>query len=58
MIDLAQADRTLRSTGNKSNYYDVVNNEGLIVGNFDNQSDAIRFALKDFANRNVIKANY
>jgi len=57
MIDMAQCDRTLRNNSLKSNCYNVINNNGLIVGSFDNQSDAIRFALKDFNNRNVVKVN-
>ena len=58
MIDLAQADKTLRAKLKASNYYDVVNSEGVIVANYDNQADAIRYALKSIVEYSVIKANY
>ena len=58
MIDLAQADRTLRTELKDSNYYDVINTQGVIVANYDNQADAIRFALKNLVEYIVKKANY
>lgn len=55
MIDLAQADRTLRTTEKQVNKYNVIDNQGRIVNTFDSQSNAIRFALQDFDNRKVVK---
>jgi hypothetical protein len=54
MIDLAQADSTLRTQTNDIKYYYVKDSAGFIHGSFDSHSSAIRFALKDIDNRQVI----
>ena len=46
MIDLAQADSTLRQQDKPCRFYYVKDQDGLLYGSFDNQSDAITFALK------------
>lgn len=55
MIDLAQADRTLRQQDDKIGYYYVTDMEGNVYGSFDSHAEAIRFALKDIDNRQVVK---
>lgn len=55
MIDLAQADRTLRTTEKSIGYYYVIDNQGMIWGSFDSHANAIRFALQDIDNRKVVK---
>lgn len=55
MIDLAQADRTLRTIEKSAGYYYVIDNQGRIYGSFDNQSSAMKFANQDFDNRRVVK---
>lgn len=55
MIDLAQADRTLRTTEKSIGYYHVIDNQGVIQSSFDSQANAIRFALKDIDNCKVVK---
>jgi hypothetical protein len=54
MIDLAQADSTLRTNNNNQKHYYVEDSNGFIYGSFDSHSHAIRFALKDIDNRKVI----
>jgi hypothetical protein len=46
MIDLAQADSTLRNQDKPSKFYYVERSDGQLYGSFDSQSDAIRYALK------------
>ena len=55
MIDLAQADRTLRTTEKSIGFYYVIDNQGTLYGSFDTQANAIRFALQDIDNRQVVK---
>ena len=55
MIDLAQADSTLRTKEHTFQYYYVVDNAGGVYGSFDNHSSAMRFALQDLDNRKVVK---
>lgn len=57
MVDLAQADSTLRTKAHTFQYYYVRENDGTIHGSFDSHADAIRFALKDIDNRQVITGN-
>ena len=57
MIDLAQADNTLRNNDSEIKYYYVQDNDGTVYGSFDSHSSAIRFALKDIDNRQVITGN-
>lgn len=57
MIDLAQADSTLRNQEREIKYYYVRENDGTIHGSFDGHANAIRFALKDIDNRTVITGN-
>lgn len=46
MIDMAQADKTLRNNDKGINYYYVVCKDSKVYGSFDSQSEAIRIALK------------
>lgn len=55
MVDMAQADRTLRQQSDTIGYFYVIDNNGTVYGSFDSQSDAIRFANQDFDNRRVVK---
>jgi hypothetical protein len=57
MIDLAQADSTLRNNSSEIKYYYVKDNDGTVYGSFDSHADAIRFCLKDFDNRQIITSN-
>ena len=57
MIDLAQADRTLRITEKSIGYYYITDKQGMIWGSFDSHTNAIRFALQDIDNRQVIKTS-
>lgn len=57
MIDLAQADSALRNQEREIKYYYVQDNDGTVYGSFDSHADAIRFALKDIDNRQVITGN-
>ena len=45
MIDLAQADGTLRDQDKPKSVYAVFNGNGEIVGQFITQATAIRYAL-------------
>ena len=46
MIDLCQADSTLRNQDKPSKFYYVERSDGQLYGSFDSQADAIRYALK------------
>ena len=46
MIDLAQADSTLRQQDKPCRFYYVERSDGQLCGSFDSQADAIRYALK------------
>jgi hypothetical protein len=46
MIDLAQADSTLRTQDKPCRFYYVKMIDGTINGSFDSHSDAIKFAVK------------
>ena len=54
MIDLAQADSTLRNQEREIKYYYVKDSDGTMYGSFDSHANAIRFALQDIDNRQVI----
>ena len=55
MIDMAQADSTLRTKEHTFQYYYVVDNTGAVYGSFDSHGNAMRFALQDIDNRRVVK---
>ena len=58
MIDMAQADNTLRNNGREIKYYYVEDSDGNVYGSFDNHFRAMQFCLKDLDNRRVISKDY
>jgi hypothetical protein len=58
MIDMAQADSTLRNNDREIKYYYVEDSDGNVYGSFDSHSHAMRFCLKDLDNRRIISKDH